>query len=230
MTARPVVGIVGHRYAVPRPHVVLDVTGTPRAYPDRVAAAGGRPLVLPAGRAVELLDLVDALVLTGGGDLDPATYGGDPAAALDVQPERDADELALVRVAARQRIPLLGVCRGLQVLVVAFGGSLVPDLTTEHRLPDVGHEVRTAPESLVRGLLGANRRTTSLHHQAVADPGERWRVTAWADDGVPEAVEWAGPGDWPVLGVQWHPELDDPTGERLFAWLVGAALVARAAA
>ena len=98
--ARPVVGIVGHRYVVPRPHVELDVTGTPRAYADRVAAAGGRPLVLPAGRAVDLLDLVDALVLTGGGDVDPACYGRESAAALDVERSRDDDEVALV---ARRR-------------------------------------------------------------------------------------------------------------------------------
>ncbi len=84
--------------------------------------------------------------------------------------------------------------------------------------------MRTAPGSRVAGLLGERAVVTSLHHQAVADPGPRWRVTARADDGVAEAVEWAGDPAWPALGVQWHPELpDDPTGEVLFAWLTRCA-------
>ncbi|WP_377643501.1 gamma-glutamyl-gamma-aminobutyrate hydrolase family protein [Oryzobacter terrae] len=225
MTGGPVVGVVGHRYVVPRPYVDLPVTGTPHAYTDRVAAAGGRPLVLPAGRAVDLLDVVDALVLTGGADLDPALAGTDVGSADEVDRARDEDELALVREAHRRELPLLGVCRGLQVLVVAHGGTLVSDLGAGHRRPGVGHRVHTAPGSSIGRLLGGDCHTTSLHHQAVADPGPAFRVTARADDGVAEAVEWAGPGDWPVLGVQWHPELSqDATGAAVFGWLVAAAL------
>ena len=224
MSRGPVVGVVGHRYVVRRPYADLRVTGAQQAYTDRVAAAGGRPVVLPAGRAVELLDLVDALVLTGGGDLDPALSGTDPGDADEVDRDRDRDEVALVEEARRRRVPLLGVCRGLQVLVVATGGSLVAGLGDTHRLPGVGHRVRTEPGSLVAGLLGAESRTSSLHHHAVGDPGPSLRVTGRADDGVPEAVEWAGQDDWPVLGVQWHPELaDDATGTALFGWLVDAA-------
>jgi putative glutamine amidotransferase len=224
VTRAPVVGIVGHRYAVSRPHVVLDVTGTPHAYADRVATAGGRPVVLPAGRAVDLLDLVDALVLTGGGDVDARLYRGDPATALDVDRARDDDEVALVRAAAAVGVPLLGVCRGLQVMTVAFGGTLTGHLGDAHRLPGSGHRVRSVPGSLTASILGREVATTSLHHQAVDDPGPSWRVTARAEDGVAEAVEWTGPGSWDALGVQWHPEIpDDATGERLFGWLVGAA-------
>jgi putative glutamine amidotransferase len=224
VTRAPVVGIVGHRYAVPRPRVLLDVTGTPRAYADRVASSGGRPVVLPAGRALDLLDLVDALVLTGGGDVDAGLYGGDPTTALDVDRARDDDEVALVRAAAVVGVPLLGVCRGLQVLTVAFGGTLIGHVGDAHRLPGSGHRVRSVPGSLVASVLGSEVVTTSLHHQAVDDPGPRWRVTGRTDDGVAEAVEWTGGEPWDVVGVQWHPELPhDVTGDRLFGWLVGAA-------
>ena len=132
--------------------------------------------------------------------------------------------MALVRAAAVVGVPLLGVCRGLQVLTVAFGGTLTGHLGDAHRLPGSGHRVRSEPGSLAASVLGRVAVTTSLHHQAVDDPGPSWRVTARAEDGVAEAVEWTGPGPWEAMGVQWHPEIpDDATGVRLFGWLVGAA-------
>jgi putative glutamine amidotransferase len=225
----PVVGVVGHGYVVPKPFGDLRVSGTPPTYVEAIAAAGARPVLLPGDRAADLLDLVDGVVLTGGGDLDPALYDGDVAGAVDaveVDRERDDAEIAVVRAAARARIPLLGVCRGAQVLAVAYGGTLADGVT--HQQPFTGHEVATAPGSLVRGLVGPAVTTSALHHQAVLDPGPCWRPTAWTDDGTVEAIEWAA-GDWAVLGVQWHPEmawhdqLDDPTGPALFGWLAAAA-------
>ncbi|MFL6024362.1 MAG: gamma-glutamyl-gamma-aminobutyrate hydrolase family protein, partial [Marmoricola sp.] len=219
---KPVVGVVGHGYLVPKPFGDLPVTGTPPTYPDAIWAAGGLPLILPPRQVPELLDLVDALVLTGGGDIDPARYGG-TGEAEEVDPRRDADEIAVVHAAAEAGLPLLGVCRGMQILAVAFGGTLVGGL--DHRLPEGGHEVRTADGSVVRQLLGATARTSALHRQAVLDPGPRWRATAWSHDGTNEALEPAVPG-CAVLGVQWHPELsahehlDDATGPALFGWLV----------
>ncbi|MBF4769033.1 gamma-glutamyl-gamma-aminobutyrate hydrolase family protein [Nocardioides agariphilus] len=219
---RPVVGIVGHRYAVPRPHVTIQATGTPETYVDEVARAGGLPIVLPAGRAVETLGLVDAVVLTGGGDVEPGRYGGETHTALDVDPRRDDEEVLLIRAAAVRGIPLLGVCRGLQLLVVAFGGTLVGHLDAHRNL--AGHAVRTEPTSTLRELLGVRAHVTSLHHQAVAHPGDSWRVTARADDAVVEGIEWSGPTSWSAIGVQWHPELPhDETGDRIFGWLVEAA-------
>jgi putative glutamine amidotransferase len=166
--------------------------------------------------------MVDALVLTGGGDLDPLLSGADPTVASDVDRARDDEEIALVRAAATTGMPLLGVCRGLQVLAAAFGATLTGGV--DHIRPHDGHDVTTAPGSVLNELVGPRVRTSALHHQAVVDPGTRWRPTAWADDGTIEAVEWAD-GSWPALGVQWHPELawsedlDDPTGPALFGWL-----------
>lgn len=226
MPSLPVVGIVGHSYEVPKFFGNLPVSGTPGSYVDRVAAAGGRPVVLPGRQATGLLDVVDALVLTGGGDVDPALYGGSPEGGIDVDRNRDEDEIALVHAAQQAGVPLLGVCRGLQVLVVAHGGTLTGDLGMSHVLPEVGHPVTTQPGSLTRRVLGERPQVSSLHHQSVADPGPHWRPTAWADDGVVEAAEWVGPEPWPVLAVQWHPERDH-TGPALFGWLVTEAATYR---
>lgn len=220
------VGVVGHGYTVPMHFGDLPVTGTPRDFTEMIAEAGGRPLVLPPQDAVGLLDVVDALVLTGGGDVDPALYGGSVESVHGVVRERDDAEIRLVRAAAQVRVPVLAVCRGLQVLVVAFGGRLRADVP--HVLPESGHRVRTEPGSLVHRMLGPAPRTSALHHQAVADPGSAWRPTAWAEDGTIEAIEPTS-DDWSTLGVQWHPELHrhellgDSTGPAIFGWLIAAA-------
>lgn len=221
----PVVGVVGHGHVVAKGFGPLAVTGTPHAFTAAVAAAGGRPIILPPLAAANLLDVVDALVLTGGGDVDPATYGG-TGPALEVDRDRDAAEIALVRAAAEARVPVLGVCRGLQVLAVALGGTLTGGL--DHVDPLGGHAVRTSPGSLVHELVGGRTRTSALHRQAVAETGPNWRPTAWSDDGTVEAIE-PVEGAWPALGVQWHPELhwsaelEDSTGPAVFGWLVEAA-------
>ncbi|WP_182379084.1 gamma-glutamyl-gamma-aminobutyrate hydrolase family protein [Nocardioides sp. WS12] len=223
---RPLIGIAGHGYDVPRPFGTLPVHGAPRTYATAVRASGGLPVIVPPGAGVELLDVLDGLVLTGGGDIDPARYGGRPGSAIDVDPARDDDEIELVRAAAAAGVPVLGACRGLQVLVVAFGGTLRTDV--DHQHPAAGHAVTTAPGSIVGTLIGAAATTSALHHQAVEDPGPTWVPTAWAGDGVIEAVEPRIPG-WPVLGVQWHPEMSwnewphDPTGPAIFGWLVATA-------
>ncbi|MFL6060219.1 MAG: gamma-glutamyl-gamma-aminobutyrate hydrolase family protein [Marmoricola sp.] len=224
----PVIGVVAHGYQVPRPFGDLPVTGTPDAYVDALVALGARPVLLPGVQAAGMLDLVDGLVLTGGGDVDPAAYGGDPAAAKDVDAVRDAAELAVVRAACDARLPLLGACRGAQVLAVAFGGRLVDGVAHEH--PFEGHQVETEEGSVLHALLGPRARTSALHHQAIGDPGPSWRATARTEDGTVEGIEWAA-GDWAVLGVQWHPEMawteqiEDPTGPVVFGWLVEQARV-----
>jgi putative glutamine amidotransferase len=222
--AGPVVGVAGQDYLARRPWGELPVVGVPIRYVDALRAAGARPVVLPPGSGADSLELLDALVLIGGGDLDPAWYGGPRDDAQDVDPHRDRCELDLAGAARAAGLPVLGACRGMQVLVVATGGSLVPHLGDHHphRLPGAGHPVHTTPGSLVDRLVGDGNEVSSLHHQAVATLSSDWHDTAYAPDGVLEAVEWGDQAGWPALGVQWHPELDT-TSAALFGWLVEVA-------
>lgn len=209
----PVIGIAGYDLLVRRPFGDLPAHGAPARYDDAVAATGGRPVVVPPGTGTRLLDVLDAVVLTGGDD-------------LGVDPGRDAGEIALARAALGADVPVLGVCRGLQVLAAALGGTLRGGL--DHVDPVHGHDVTTRPGSVVRRLLGDRATTSALHRQAVADPGPRWTPTAWAEDGTIEAIEPRDPGVR-ALGVQWHPELfwndapHDRTGPAVFAWLARVA-------
>lgn len=214
-------GIVGSNYVVQRFWGELPVAGTPTAYVEAVLAAGALPVVLPLRSALLALPHVDALVLTGGGDVDPRLYDGDPAEATDVDADRDRAEIDLLEAAASCRVPLLAVCRGLQILAVAHGARLTNELGTTHVHPGTGHPVRTRPGSLLGELLGETPDVSALHHQAVVEPTAPLTATAWADDGVVEACEWAGPDPWPMLAVQWHPELDT-TGPALFGWLAAS--------
>jgi putative glutamine amidotransferase len=206
----------------------------PAAYFEGVTLAGGLAVLLPpqpvhVDTADRVLDALDALVITGGKDIDPAVYGQPPHPATDEPgPQRDSWEFALVRGALRRRLPLLGICRGAQLLNVALGGTL------HQHLPDVighdGHQpgnavfstlrVRTVPGTRLAGLLGGSAEVRCYHHQAIAEVGEGLVVSARDADGVVEALELPGHGF--ALAVQWHPEesLDDL---RLFTALVEAA-------
>jgi putative glutamine amidotransferase len=222
MRSGPVIGIAGASFDVARPWGSLATHGVPRSYVDNVIRAGGRPVILPP-RSSDLLDVLDAVVLAGGGDLDPRLYGRPGAVADGVDSDRDQVEISLVRNAQRMDLPVLGVCRGAQIMAVAYGGTLVPDLGEEkpHVIVNGFHPIETCTGSIVSSILDDSA-VNSLHHQAIDDPGPAWRVTARAGDGVIEAVEWDGGDGWPALGVQWHPELDH-TGGALFGWLIETA-------
>ena len=214
----------------------------PRSYVDAVQRVGGIAVLLPPDPAAvrapdRLLDLIDALVLAGGADLDPAAYGAEPHPATSgTVPERDAFELALARRAMERDIPFLGICRGMQVMNVARGGTLC-----QHLPDDYGHEDhRRSPGSfdnadhdvrLVHGSLVARAAHEELHgskshhHQGVERIGEGLEVTGWATiDDLPEAIE--VPGNRFSLGVQWHPEVDETSP--LIAALVEEARAYRA--
>ncbi len=209
----------------------------PCSYVDAVRAAGGIPLVLPPGEVApeRLLEVVDAVILAGGGDVSPEAYGGVPHETVYlVSEERDAFEFALARAAlARADMPLLCICRGAQVLNVACGGSLhvhIPDRFGDqvvHRLPPrrpTTHPVSLQPQSRLARILGATAiETCSWHHQAIDRVGRDLEPVAWAADGVIEAVEHRR-HPW-CFGVQWHPEmqLGEETSSHLFAALVEAA-------
>jgi putative glutamine amidotransferase len=194
-----------------------------------VHAAGGRALVvppLPEG-AREVVAALDALVLAGGSDLDPAVYGAEPdPRTTGVRPDRDAGEVALLRAADAVDLPVLGICRGMQLMVAVAGGRLVqhlPDVvgSDRHRgTPGVyaRHPVTTVAGSRLAALLGDGADVPSYHHQGIADPGSL-AVCAHADDGTIEGVEVPGPRF--RVGVLWHPEAG-PDG-RLVEGLVTAA-------
>jgi putative glutamine amidotransferase len=211
---RPLIGISSYGRAGQRQTFSL-----PCEYVDVVRLAGGVPVVLPAveGEIPEALDAVDALILPGGGDIDPAHYGGiRHEANYGISPERDGFELALARAAlARRELPILCICRGMQLANVALGGDLlshIPDHfgdTVAHRHPElrpVEHAVRLEPGSRLATILGVGELMVhSVHHQAVGRLGKGLRAVAWSPDGVVEAVE---SDRHPFLiGVQWHPEL-----------------------
>jgi putative glutamine amidotransferase len=225
------------------------------AYADRVAEAGGLPLIVPRppadvrAAATEVLELADGLLLSGGGDVDPGSYERgagsatddvDPARAVgageDVDPRADAWELLLGRGAAARGLPTLGICRGAQILAIAFGGALhqelepeaghreLGDLTAEEILAD-RHRVRIRPGSCAADVYGAGELdVNTIHHQAIADTGAL-TVSAEASGGLIEAVEPDADLDaWPALGLQWHPEkMPEPEQRQAFAWLVRSA-------
>ncbi len=227
---RPVVGVVAGRHQVQRHWGILPVQGIREPYPDLLASLGAVPVALPVVRSqllppAALLGAVDALVLAGGGDLDPASYGAAAHPSTgDVDRLRDETEIALARAAVGAGVPVLGVCRGLQILNVALGGGLHQDIGMDHILPGGRHPVRTAPGSLTRRLAGARPDVTSIHHQAVAGLGRGLQATAWADDGVIEALELRVRERVAALAVQWHPELEPgKVQQALFCWLVESA-------
>ncbi len=199
------------------------------SYFSAVEAAGGIPLgipPLPEDSLRVLYEMCDALLLPGGMDLDPATYGAGPGPEGEVHPELDRTEMLLTGWARRDRLPLLGICRGAQMLTVALGGTLWRDLPTESGAvghggtegePTRHHDIEITPGSRLHALLGPGPLpVNSRHHQATRTTGENLRVSAQAPDGTPEAIEAAGPDeDWFALAVQWHPEelpADHPTG------------------
>ena len=218
------------------------------AYVDAIENAGGAPVPILPGAGLDVLDRVDGLVLTGGPDVDPKEYGEapDPAMAVEVDAERDALELPLVREAVRRDLPMLAICRGIQVLNVALGGTLIQDLDVrrtgrqawshEQRKsrPDASldaaiHEVDVAPGSRLWDIAGADRLgVNTFHHQAIAEVAPGLVVTARAvEPDAPELIEAVeAPGCRWVLGVQWHPERmwrTGPAHRRLFVQLVQAA-------
>jgi gamma-glutamyl-gamma-aminobutyrate hydrolase PuuD len=218
---RPLIGITTYvdsaRWGVWETQAAL----VPFSYVAAVQQAGGRAVLLPPSddAAPETVAALDGIIFSGGPDLDPALYGEGPG------PERagrDASEVALMKAALDQEAPLLGICRGMQLLNVVLGGDLDKDLPGSLHLERPGtlaeHDVTIASDSPLGRLLGERAPVRSHHHQGLSRLGEGLRAVAWAEDGVIEGIETGGGF---AIGVLWHPE--ESEDRRLFEALVGVA-------
>lgn len=211
------------------------------SYVHAVERAGGLPLIVPPleqlAHAEAVIESCDGLLLTGGEDVDPERYGEPRHPKLEItNPERDATEIALIEAARARGTPTLAICRGLQILNVALGGTLVQDIRSQRPSAidhDPGgsrdapaHAIDVEPDSQLARMLGVTHfSANSLHHQAADRVAEGLRATAWAPDGLVEGLEWTGHDGWWAVAVQWHPEElvlgAEPTPDRgLFAELV----------
>jgi putative glutamine amidotransferase len=232
--AAPVIGLSA--YHEPAQWAVWNATAVllPDSYAQQVCAAGGIPVLLPPLPGVAAaVGRLDGLILTGGGDVDPGRYGEEAHPRTHrVSEPRDAAEMELLDAALDAALPVLGICRGMQVLNVARGGTLCQHLPEEAgHTPVAGtfgsHPVRIAPGTRLASILGDGTgggdglHVAAAHHQAVDKLGDGLVATAWTEDGVVEAVELGAHGDPFVLAVQWHPEAG-PDG-RLIQALVAAA-------
>ncbi|HXX47096.1 MAG TPA: gamma-glutamyl-gamma-aminobutyrate hydrolase family protein [Myxococcota bacterium] len=240
---RPTIGITTYGPAVPSDGDLAHYS-LPAHYVQAVVAAGGVPVLLGASTlpAEETLAILDGLIIAGGGDIAPETYGGAGHETIySVNPARDGFELALARAALeRPELPLLGICRGMQVINIALGGDLVPHVPdlfgdgVAHRLPPrvpTTHPVRIDRSGILGEIFAQDELPVcSWHHQAVRRLGRGLRAAAHAADGVVEAVVLdARPF---ALGLQWHPEMqaaDDPRQLRVFQVLVERARARRRA-
>lgn len=233
---KPIIGLTGRRMSAAGvaggtglAHQEIDMYFSD--YAQSIAAAGGVPVQLTRDAdAQDLVGLLDGLVLSGGADIDPRRYGATPHEKLgETDPGRDEFELSLLAAAREKGIPVLGICRGCQLINVAFGGTLRQhvELTEGSGHPNwlvpgdtIAHDVECVAGSLIATLMDGRRGVNSLHHQTLDTIGSGLRVTAVAPDGVAEAIEAEGED---VLAVQWHPEmLGGP--DATFSWLIARAL------
>jgi putative glutamine amidotransferase len=231
---RPLIGLPGRRRTAAEvgglppslDHLPVDVYLT--GYSESVLAAGGLPVNLPVGvDPLPYLDHLDGILLTGGADVEPGRYGDSPDGNGHYEPERDALELDLLSGALSRSVPVLGICRGLQLLNVQAGGTLAQDVPVHARYDvDPGqavHRVQFEPGTLAHRLYGASAEVNSLHHQGVDRLGLGLVVAGRAGDGMVEAIEMPGAD---VLAVQWHPEMR-PEAEPVFSWLIERARARR---
>lgn len=235
---KPVIGITANSlFAEGGAFPGMEKVHVNRPYLSAVEQAGGIPVLLPTVRdkntVAGQLERVDAVILSGGGDINPLLFGEEPEPKLGfVLADRDEYEIELTRLSRRSGKPLLAICRGLQIVNVAFGGSLYQDIysqaancrikhSQDSRSDFAGHSIDVVPGSLLHAITGKTALTVnSFHHQAVKQVADGFIATALARDGMIEAIE--KPGETFLLAVQWHPEMlvdTDPLMLRLFQHL-----------
>lgn len=227
-------------------HSQNDFSSVRRTYTESVINAGGIPLLLPVTEDENTLEsfmsVIEALILTGGEDVHPSYYNEEPIEQLGkVNDVRDFYDLTLIRLAAERNIPILGICRGEQLINVAFGGTLYQDIPAQHSDTTVKHNqeepssivthyISLLPGSTIANLIGDTELVTNTHHhQAVKQVAPGFRVTAWACDSIPEAIETVD--GRPIWGVQFHPEgqavKGDDTMSKFFSFITGQARLYR---
>lgn len=229
---QPVIGITGNYED--------NICKLSHGYFQSVVEAGGVPMIIPpvedANTLVNTLDRIDALILSGGGDINPLFGGDEPSPRLrGINQKRDLPELMITRLAYNRQIPILGICRGIQALAVALGGKVAQDISIQANVKhsqdadraEQTHSIKIAEDSILHSLYGEEMiYVNSFHHQAVKDTGDKFRVVAKSSDGIIEAMESSEYKS--IIGVQWHPEcLED--GMPLFRWLVEEAKAFRRA-
>jgi putative glutamine amidotransferase len=237
MGQRPLIAVPG-RFSTSASALRYHALANAQALLAAVWRAGGEPVTLlpwaPAGavtqeQLAERLAFVDGVLLPGGGDLDPVRYGQSVSSdhVYDVNPEQDAFDLALARWAIDSGTPLLAVCRGMQVVTVALGGTLEQHMDTPHR--HVLHSVDVDPETRLAATIGSSSQASCYHHQRIDQLPASVNVVARASDGTVEGIDIPDARGW-FLGVQWHPEdtaADDASQQALFDALVAAAAAGR---
>jgi putative glutamine amidotransferase len=217
MNKKPIIGITG---AYVNHNEYMEGVYVHHDYHKSVAANGGIPIILPfinSEIAIETLPICDGIILSGGEDVDPKFYGQDPHPNLGpTTPERDSAEIAIVKYALENDIPILAICRGVQILNVALGGTLIQDIPSQVNEPILHsqkidrsqdtHWAIVSKDSKLYQLLDSERiRVNSLHHQALGRIANDLRIVAQSSDGIVEAVEYNHPTTF-TMGVQWHPE------------------------
>lgn len=229
---KPVAGITAWRRTLDTYYGPDHLQTLSTHYSDSLIDAGILPVIIPNGQSTEdapaLVSMFDGILISGGDDLDPASYDEEPTAAKHYDAEVDRFEIALLEAAREQRKPVLAICRGLQLLNVAMGGTLHQEVTTPGGVHDTfsgitpdemnarRHIVSFEEGSLLGDLYGSSEaKVNTLHHQGIKDLGDGLIVEAVAEDGLIEALR--HDGDWWVVGVQWHPERMEDEHQRLFA-------------
>jgi putative glutamine amidotransferase len=236
--SRPLIGITGRRWPASRLAEYLPSSFHDAQfdlhfseYPAAVARAGGIPIELTRDAPiVDCLERLDGVIISGGADVDPGAYGAEREPQVTVtEPDRDAFELAVIAEAMRTDLPLLGICRGAQLIQVHLGGQLHQHVDLDHgdghprfEEPRHGrcHSVRFTPDSLAHRLYGDEVRVNSLHHQTIAAPAHGLVVSGVSPDGTIEAIEQP---NRPVFAVQWHPESLIDSVDPSLLWLVDTA-------
>lgn len=227
---KPIIGIPGNILTQQSPDFNgLPITYTPQGFVEGIMTAYGLPSVIPLGNpkdAKEYVSRIDGLLLAGGQDVSPLLYGEEPIPALGTtSPVRDTFEIALINEAIRQKKPILAVCRGMQILNVAFGGSLYQDLASSYSdlsvqhiqqtMYDNGaHTVSIDPDSRLAKIYGTTYVVNSYHHQAIKELADPFEAVAWSKDRLIEGFE-AKDSEVSIVAVQWHPELMIKTDEKM---------------